>query len=58
MKDIQLFLSNTDLQSNLCTTTTLGTEKERPFFKSSHYSEVDCENLVYILAGLGLGWSY
>jgi hypothetical protein len=45
------------VQSNLCTTASLGTQKNWPLFKSGRYPGADHEKLLYTLAGWGLGRS-
>jgi hypothetical protein len=45
------------VQSNLCTTASLGTQKNWPLFKSGRYPGADREKLTYALAGCGLGGS-
>jgi hypothetical protein len=45
------------LQSNLCTTASLGTQKNCPLFESGRYPGADHEKLLFTLAGWGLGRS-
>ncbi len=45
------------VQSNLCTTITLGAQKYWLLFLSGRYSEVNCEKLLYTLTGWELGGS-
>jgi hypothetical protein len=40
-----------DIQSNLCTTASLGTQKNWPLFKSGRYPGADREKLLYTLSG-------
>jgi hypothetical protein len=46
-----------DMQSNLCTTASLGTQKNWPLFENGHYPGADCEKLLYTLVGWGSGRS-
>jgi hypothetical protein len=46
-----------DIQSNLYTTASLGTQKNWPLFESGLYPGADREKLLYTLAGWGLGRS-
>ncbi len=45
------------VKSNLCTTASLGAQKNWPLFKSGRYPGTDREKLLYTLAGWGLGRS-
>ena len=44
-----------NVQSNLRTTASLGTQKYWPLFESGRYPRADHEKLLYTLAGWGLG---
>jgi len=49
-------VTNNHIQSNLCTTATLGTPKKRPLFRGGRYSEVPPIKIVLIWDVWGSGW--
>ncbi len=57
MLQASLLQASCPVQSNLCTTASLGTQKNCPLFESGHYPGADREKLLYTWAGWGLGRS-
>jgi hypothetical protein len=54
---VELQKATSVIQSNLCTTASLGTQKNWPLFKGGRYPGADREKLLYTLSGWGLGRS-